>query len=155
VHDLISRDDAEYSPPGLPFEPLDPSSEFLLDRKNWTFLNHGAFGAALKCGYDRAQQWRLYLEEQPLRYFDRDLLPHLAYSIRRLATFCHADRQGLALTQNATNTLNTAISGYVQEYKNDAKIVLWDLSYGSVKKMARTYCQNVCEFPFRKSISQN
>ena len=36
--------------------------------------------------YDRR---RYYLEQQPLRYFDRMLLPHLVYSARRLAKFCN------------------------------------------------------------------
>ena len=97
-----------------------------------------AFGGALQCGYDRASQWRAYLEEQPLRFFDRDLLPHLVYSARRIARFCQADRSGIALGPNVTALLNTCIAGYVREYQQAARIVLWDTSYGSVKKNGKT-----------------
>jgi hypothetical protein len=113
----------DYRPPPLPFEAqpqtttgadMIQSDDFSLDRSDWTFVNHGEFGAALRCGHGRAKQWRDYLEQQPLRYFDRDLLPHLVYSARLLATFCKADRAGLALTQNATTALNGVIQGHVR-----------------------------------------
>lgn len=172
VEDLMSRSDDEYVPPSLPFDSQEslvrstgnttdhsntqnPSHHplFMMDRTNWTFLNHGAFGGALQCGYDRAHQWRAYLEEQPLRFFDRDLLPHLVYSARRMATFCNAqdNKQGMALAQNVTSLLNAAISGYVQHYQQRAKIVIWDTSYGTVKKMAHAYCNTVIEIPFQSN----
>lgn len=147
----------------------DPSSckfDFLLDNHNrkideehsdvevngWTFLNHGAFGGALKVGYDRAAQWRYHLERQPLRYFDRDLLPHLVESARRLAHFCNAPREAFTLIPNVTYGLNTVIRGYVDQYSQISQrrgddgrccrphIILWDTSYGSLKKIASEYC---------------
>ena len=155
IQDVMLRSDEEYVPPVLPFEPIESLNTFMIDRANWVFLNHGAFGGALHCGYDRAHQWRAYLEQQPLRFFDRDLLPHLAYSARRIAAFCNADRQGIALAPNVTSLLNTVIGGYAREHPNSAKIVLWDISYGSVKKMATTYCDHVTEIPFQaKYISK-
>lgn len=161
VEDLIRIPPDQYQPPPLPFDALPLSSDFLLQRDEWTFLNHGAFGSSLKCGYDRAQQWRLHLEHQPLRFFDRDLLPHLVYGARQLADFVNADRQGIALLPNVTSGLNAAISGYVKEYhkKNkrstsvsgcNPKVVLWDVSYGSVKKMANALCDTVVEIPFQE-----
>jgi isopenicillin-N epimerase len=161
VQDLIGIPNDLYEPPPLPFEALPLSSDFLLQRDEWTFLNHGAFGSSLKCGYDRAQQWRLHLEHQPLRFFDRDLLPHLVYGARQLATFVHADRQGIALLPNVTSGLNAAISGYVKECQRNnkgstnlrrttPKVVLWDVSYGSVKKMANALCDTVVEIPFQE-----
>jgi len=72
----MAQSDYKYKRPELPFEPKSNndnnnylpindknqySDEYLLDRKNWTFLNHGAFGATLKVGYDRAEQWRCVL----------------------------------------------------------------------------------------------
>jgi hypothetical protein len=59
---LMSLSDSEYEAPLLPFdsaeEPLSHTSDFMLDRTRWTFLNHGAFGAALTVGHRRAEQWR-------------------------------------------------------------------------------------------------
>jgi selenocysteine lyase/cysteine desulfurase len=151
VEDMMKIPASDYQPPALPFEALPLSNNFLLDRNKWTFLNHGAFGASLQCGYDRAEQWRRYLEEQPLRFFDRDLLPHLVYGARRLAEFTNAEREGLALLPNVTTGLNAVLSGYAREYKTDANILLWDVSYGSVKKMASTYCDSVMEIPLQQN----
>ena len=162
VDDLMAKSDEEYQPPPLPFatNTSPPSSipddvfygdtttdNFLLDRQRWTFLNHGAFGAALKVGYQRAEQWRYHLERQPLHYFDRDLLPHLVYSARRLAEMCHAPRDATTIIPNVTYGLNTVLNGYAREYPNPSHVILWDTSYGSLKKMAHAYCGKVTEIP--------
>ena len=158
VDELMNQIDNVYNPPELPFEPRkshissldsnrDFSKDFLLDLESFTFLNHGAFGAALRTSYGRAEQWRYHLERQPLRYFDRDLLPHLVYSARRLAAFCGADRSSLTLIQNVTSGLNTILKGYSKHYKDQAHIVLWDTTYGSLKKISRRYCEKVTEIP--------
>lgn len=157
--DLLRIPDDAYQPPPLPFDDTNASSssnndakdDFMLDQ-SWTFLNHGAFGASLSCGYDRAQQWRYHLEQQPLRYFDRDLLPHLTYSTRRLAQFMNTSPTNLALLPNTTTGMNTVIQGYVREYKQDGKILLWETTYGSVKKMARVYCGHVHEISFLEEM---
>lgn len=157
---IMSCPDEEYAPPPLPFErcdqaivtprqrqsPKDFAQDFMLDRKKWTFLNHGAFGGAIRQGHTLSTQWREYLEEQPLRFFDRVLLPHLAYSTRRLANFCGArnsqmHREGLTLLPNATSGLNSVFKGFAQQYKS-GRVILWDTSYGSVKTMARHYCES-------------
>ncbi len=145
---LMCQDDSIYTPPPLPFESTVPmESDFLIDRQRWTFLNHGAFGAALNVGYSRAEQWRLHLERQPLRFFDRDLLPHLVYSARRLADFSHAPREATTLIPNVTYGLNTVLRGYTRIFGNQSHIVLWDTSYGSLKKIAHRLCDRVTEIP--------
>ena len=152
---LMSLSDDDYKAPSLPFDSDNHSAnnpDFMLDRQQWTFLNHGAFGAALRVGYDRAEAWRYHLEQQPLRYFDRDLLPHLAYATRRLAKFASSSsstetslqvRKGITLIQNSTAGLNSILRGYARvygnskHYKKGPRVLLWDTSYGSVKKMAQ------------------
>ena len=133
--------------------PENRKHDFFIDHTNWTFLNHGAFGGALKCAVDRANDWRAYLETQPLRYFDRDLLPHLVYSNRQLADFVHGKKDSLVLIQNATVGLNAVIGGYTQTYQADSILVYWDVSYGSVKKMCQHYSAlvggTVVEIPFQ------
>jgi len=165
---LTGLPDEEYVAPALPFAVDEPEcqisclhmgeqnnewdKEFMLDRDQWTFLNHGAFGAALRCGHTRAKQWRDYVELQPLRFFDRDLLPHLAHSNRVLAEFIKAPPDATALIPNATSGLNSVLSGYAREFKGN--IVLFDLAYGSVKKMARYYVggDKVMEIPLTKKV---
>jgi len=156
---LMTMDDDVYSPPNLPFEDLyssvpstndDMALDFLIDRKTWTFLNHGAFGASLQVGYNRAQQWRLHLERQPLRFFDRDLLPHLVYSARRLADFTNCNRDSMTLIPNVTYGLNTVLRGYSKIYGPHSHIVLWDTSYGSLKKISRQLSERVTEIPITR-----
>lgn len=164
--DLIALSDKDYVPPSLPFpdEPELPprtkrkdSDDFLLDLEQFTFLNHGAFGAALEVGHNRAAAWRLHLERQPLRYFDRDLLPHLVYSNRLLAAFMDVPcARDAVLTVNATTALNSILAGYAREFRSASHIVLWDTTYGSVKKMAQ-HCvgaANVTEIPFQQRYLQ-
>ena len=120
---------------------------FLLDRETWTFLNHGAFGAALSCGHIRANQWRDFQEEQPLRFFDRHLLPHLAHSNRVLAKFTGSKSpESTVLIPNVTSGMNTILSGYARNHV-DRPIIFFDVAYGSVKKMISCYCgvENVFE----------
>jgi len=154
----MALDDSAYAPPSLPFpeeecNPMsrDPREDFMVDFQNWTFLNHGAFGGALSTGYRRSEQWRRYLEMQPLRYFDRSLLPHLAYSARRLADFCKApSKQNVALLPNVTSGLNAVLAGHARQFGTSALCLIWDLSYGSVKKMALHYYDgSVLEIPFQ------
>jgi isopenicillin-N epimerase len=162
VDHLMMQSDHLYQPPTLPFliqdTPSENLSDFLLDRDQWTFLNHGAFGAALRVGYDRAAQWRYHLERQPLRYHDRELLPHLVYSARRLAKFCRAQPQeALTLISNVTYGLNTILRGYSQCYndKRQQHVIVWDTTYGSLKKMAQElFPGRVTEIPVSDYFDQ-
>lgn len=59
----------------------------------FNFVNYACFVEST-CGsmIFSLQKWQRYTERQPLRFYDRELLPHLAYVTRRLAKFV-----GLAL----------------------------------------------------------
>ena len=158
--ELMALDKSVYQAPPLPFSrrepkqsPVDNRLDFLIDFENWTFLNHGAFGGALTSAVHRSEQWRNYLEKQPLRYFDRVLLPHLAHSARCLADFARApDTRNVALLPNVTSGMNSILAGHAREHGNLAVCILWDTSYGSVKKMAHHYYNgNVLEIPFQAS----
>jgi hypothetical protein len=88
VAELVSQPDDSYQPPRPPPEvaalypdelalehvrPGTPAAAklFLLDLDAWTFVNHGAFGAAFSCGVRVAEAWRRVCEQQPLKFFDR------------------------------------------------------------------------------------
>ena len=171
VEVLSTLPDDEYIAPTLPFDdcaslhqpkpPLltsgvayDYGQDFYIDRANWKFLNHCAFGAALKVGHLRAESWRKHLETQPLRYFDRDLLPHLAHSNRLMADLINGKKEATTLIQNATVGLNAVIGGYTREYGADGTVMYFDVAYGSVKKMTGNYSNQVggkvVEMPFQE-----
>ena len=164
--ELLTQDDATYQPPPLPFPIHDEEDEddtkdeealFFIDRKAWTFLNHGAFGGALRRGWERAEAWRRYAETQPLRFHDRILLPHLAHSGRVLSRFLVSpssttssnhnimtEDADYALLPNVTSGMNAVLANYCHQQQRHAgapHIILWDVTYGSVKSMARHYVQ--------------
>eukprot|EP00729_Bicosta_minor_P024392 gene24392-17340_t len=62
--------------------------EFFMLNKDWTFE---------------------YAEMQPLRFFDRVLLPHLTHSLRVMADFVNADPSDVVLVQNATAGMNAVL----------------------------------------------
>ncbi|CAG2249478.1 unnamed protein product [Mytilus edulis] len=78
----------EYSPPRIPIDlPVFKDTENDEFQTTVLFINHGAFGGVLKQAMETAQKWQVHTERQPLRFFDRELIPHLVYISRRLAKF--------------------------------------------------------------------
>lgn len=82
---------------------------FAIDQRAWRFLNHGAFGASLAVAQRDAMQWRARCETQPLRFFDRELLPQLVESVHALSVHYDVDARRLLPTSNATTALNAVI----------------------------------------------
>lgn len=126
VSDLF---DASKSPPelGKTFR-----AAFFLDM-GWVFLNHGAFGGAARPALRAAQRWAEYAETQPLRWFDRELFPLLAHSIRAAAALIRAPPANVALVPHATYALSSVIGSLLLQ-PGDVIFCL-DVGYGSVKKM--------------------
>ena len=109
---------------------------FTID-ETFTFVNHGAFGAAILPAQEAARHWRKRAEAQPLRFTDRELLPALALSTRRLAKFLRiGEPSSVALTQNATTGLNAVIGSLADSHRGDRReAVVLSTGYGSVKRM--------------------
>jgi selenocysteine lyase/cysteine desulfurase len=114
--------------------------EFMIDFDNWTFVNHGAFGGTLACVQHAAQRWRNYQESQPLRFFDRHLLPALAWNTQQMARWMGCKSTELALVPNATTGLNAAIASLSQGQR-PSKALYLSLAYGSVKIMLQEYTE--------------
>ena len=75
----------------------------VLSAKNWTFINHGAFGATLSPLLDEARNWQSQCESQPLRFYDRQLLPMIAHTVRETAKFLNCPADELIPLQNVTS----------------------------------------------------
>ena len=69
----------------------------------WTFINHGAFGATLSPLLEESNLLRLRCEAQPLRFYDRELLPMIAHSVRETAKFINCPPEELVPLQNVTS----------------------------------------------------
>ena len=139
-----------------------------LDREDWTFLNHGAFGLGLGAGLRRAGSWRDFAESQPLRYFDRHLLPHVAHAARGMVDFVttnEADavrmREGTAMIQNVTSGMNAVVGGHHRMRMggggggggSSSSVFYYDIAYGSNKKICGHHhggTGNAIEIPFEE-----
>eukprot|EP00455_Lapot_gusevi_P053609 TRINITY_DN8402_c0_g2_i4.p1 TRINITY_DN8402_c0_g2~~TRINITY_DN8402_c0_g2_i4.p1 ORF type:complete len:481 (-),score=39.06 TRINITY_DN8402_c0_g2_i4:51-1418(-) len=152
VEVLISQTEEKYQIPEVPF-PLPPlpsatiqefggalkNKMFMLE-DGWTFINHGAFGASLKPAVEVSQLWTKRMESQPLRFLDRELLPLVVHSIRRLSEFVVCDPTDLVLVPNATTALNAIFRSLATHHLTSQDLVLrLDIAYGSVKKMLEYY----------------
>jgi hypothetical protein len=104
--------------------------------EDWTFINHGAFGGALVTLLQQASLWRDYCERQPLRFFDRDLFPLIANTLRVVATgIFHCPPEELLPLPNVTTGLNAIFKSIPIEKEDE--IIHLSLTYGSTKKMMK------------------
>ncbi|XP_072018992.1 uncharacterized protein [Amphiura filiformis] len=171
VEELINMPEDEYIPPEFPFtfpsydvyksSKTAPPLGRKMRRKHYfleedcTFLNHGAFGASLKEAVLVAQQWQAYIEKQPLRFFDREVLIHLIYITRRMAKFVGCHPGELALVPNVTSAMNAVIKNL--DIKQGDNIYYLNVTYGSVKTLIKhtakekgaTIQEETIEFPIQ------
>jgi selenocysteine lyase/cysteine desulfurase len=151
VEELVAQPEERYVPPPLPFAVDDLFDElehapqlefgaaarphFLVDFARWTFVNHGAFGAAARVPFEVAQRWRVHCEAQPLTHIDRELFAHVVLGIRHVARALNAAPTDVVFTPNATAALNAVIRS-APLAPGDAVYSL-SVCYGSVKTMLR------------------
>jgi isopenicillin-N epimerase len=81
---------------------------WLLDR-DITFLNHGSFGACPRHVLEVQAKVRSQLENEPLRFFNREWEPLLDASREKLAAFVGADVEDLVFVPNATTGVNAVL----------------------------------------------
>jgi isopenicillin-N epimerase len=81
---------------------------WLLDR-DVVFLNHGSFGACPRYILDVQAKVRSQLENEPLRFFNREWEPLLDTSREKLAAFVGADVEDLVFVPNATTGVNAVL----------------------------------------------
>jgi selenocysteine lyase/cysteine desulfurase len=168
VEVLVRKADDQYDPPALPFadgkDPLDAyfarcgdgdgdsdahlalglaaRQHFCIDFPSWrAFVNHGAFGAVSRPAAEVANAWRAECERQPLRFFDRTLLPHIADAGRRAARFVAASPGDVALVPNATTGLQAAINACAPLLHLGVAAVCLSVGYGAVKLALREACE--------------
>jgi selenocysteine lyase/cysteine desulfurase len=164
VQALVETSEDEYKAPPLidelpsftsrvPYGRAMKDKHFMLDG-SWTFINHGAFGAALKEGMEAKWKWISHVESQPLRFMDRESLPLLVHVIRRLASFVDCDAVDLILVPNVTYANNTVLKSLVKNFIPGDRILSLNITYGSTKKILKflntTYgiVNDVCNLEF-------
>lgn len=155
VEELIRIPSSQYSPPArpVPFVDVRDLSQqthlgtqdikklFQIDFKNWDFINHGAFGASLLPASIYASSWRDFQEQQPLRFFDRVLLPEVIDVYRTMASWIGASPLNIAILQNVTTALNTIVKSESVQWQQEDEIVTLNIGYGAVKTLLKTLCR--------------
>jgi selenocysteine lyase/cysteine desulfurase len=121
---------------------------FSINFNAYAFVNHGAFGAVSRPAAAVADAWRRECERQPLKFFDRTLLPHIAAAARTAASFIGAQPGDVALVPNVTTGLQAAINAchdLLREYQerrtggeeDSAAVLCLGVGYGAVKLALR------------------
>ncbi|KAI8473176.1 MAG: PLP-dependent transferase [Monoraphidium minutum] len=82
---------------------------FALSRE-WTYLNHGSYGATFKLALD-AQAWLRYeMEAQPVLFMESTALDGVARAAAQLAPLVGADWRDLVPITNATGGINAVVN---------------------------------------------
>lgn len=166
IEELIRQDDSTYKVPDLYIHVSNQTSKKLTDNissishshtslsssaygtgcrhslynldEQWKFLNHGAFGLTIDHLLYESNLWRYICESQPLRFFDRELLPLIAFNVRNMAKLLHCPPQELVPLTNVTTGINAAVNS-IKLGKGDV-VMCYSLTYGSTKKILTDLC---------------
>lgn len=122
----------------IPFGRLIHEKYFLLDSK-CIFLNHGAFGCALRQALEYSHSFQYYIEKQPLRFYDREVFPRLVDVIRKMAKVLGcATAKNLILVENVTFAWNSVLTSLNIDDKSH--IFITNTMYGAYKKYVKEIC---------------
>jgi len=97
-----------------------------------TFLNHGSYGATPQVVLAAADEWRMRMERQPVRFMRSELPPALRAAAERLARFFGARGEDLVFLDNATSAVN-AIARALDIGPGDV-LATTDHGYGAVRR---------------------
>ncbi len=104
---------------------------FLLDPEI-IFLNHGSFGATPKPVLEIYHDWQQRLEENPVKFLDRDIKFYFRNAREALGEYLNADPDNLVYIPNVTYAVN-AIAGSLRLGPED-EILATDHEYGACDK---------------------
>ncbi len=99
-------------------------------------LNHGSFGACPRAVLRRQQRLRRQMEQEPVRFFTRQMQPLLDRSRQSLAELIGADPGDVAPVRNATDAVNSVLRSL--RFEPGDELLLTDHGY--------TACHNVVDY---------
>ena len=117
------------------------------------FLNHGSVGATPTSILDEQTKIRSHIEEDPVRFFERDYIPLMKESRESLAEFLNAEVNGMTFVKNATEGVNTVLRSIELEAGDEVIVpnhsyqACWNaVDFVTERSGAKTV---VVEIPFR------
>uniref|UniRef100_A0A0A9WU66 Isopenicillin N epimerase n=1 Tax=Lygus hesperus TaxID=30085 RepID=A0A0A9WU66_LYGHE len=84
------------------------------------------------------QRWQCYIEEQPLRFIDRELIPNLQHILTAFAEFMHCESNELVLIPNTTTGIDVLLRT-IPLTSHDT-VVSFEFGYEPVKHLIRRTC---------------
>ena len=96
----------------------------------WTYLNHGGFGACPRPVLEVQRQWQDRLESQPINFLARQAEAELLRARSELADFVGADADDLVFVTNATMGVNTVLR--CLSFSPGDEIIIADHAYPAV-----------------------
>lgn len=107
---------------------------FLLD-PDFTYLNHGSFGACPRPVFDAYQDWQRRLERQPVEFMGRRADDLLAESRAVLAEYLNCQRDDLVYFPNPTTAVNMIARSL--KFSPGDEILTSDHEYGAMDRTWR------------------
>ena len=116
-----------------------PLAEFWESDPDSLYLNHGSFGPSPRPVLEAREYWSRRLEQQPMRFFCREMEVELEKSTAIVASFLKTQPDRLVLIDNATVAMNIVASSLPLSQGDE--ILLTDHEYGAVKNIWQASCR--------------
>ena len=129
---------------------MPQKKHFLLD-PNVTFLNHGSFGATPRPVFEEYQHWQYKLEQQPVRFIDREVHSHLKNARQKLGEYLNAQPDNLVFVPNATFGVNILVRS--MKLQDGDEILTSNQEYGACENAWSLSCQKTGASLVRQPIS--
>ena len=112
---------------------------FLLN-PDYTFLNHGSFGACPKPIFENYQSFQLEMESDSVYFIQKKFVEHLAKAKKSLANFINCDADNFVFIPNPTVAINTIMRSL--NLKEGDEILSTNHEYGAMDRTWNFYCKN-------------
>ena len=113
----------------LSFEEL--KKQFQLNPE-YTYLNHGSFGACPIPIFEEREKWQKELEFQPVSFIERNALGYLGKSRESLSEYVHCDKDDIVYFPNPTTAMNMVIRSL--DLNEGDEVLSSSHEYGAVER---------------------
>ena len=111
---------------------------FLLNPE-FTFLNHGSFGACPKPIFENYQSFQREMESDSVYFIQKKFPEHLAKAKKALAKYINCDADDFVFTANPTVAINTIMRSL--DLKEGDEILATNHEYGAMDRTWNFYCK--------------
>lgn len=125
--------------------------ELFLLNPEYTYLNHGSFGACPKMIFNDYQHWQLELELEPVNFITNTGVKQLDISKAALANYISCDPEDLIYVTNPSYAMNIVAKSL--DLKEGDEILSTNLEYGAMDRTWNYYCKKTGAKYIRQQIT--